>query len=201
MLWSQAFPFVALSFYESDSDNDMEHFITVFLICSFSLWVILNVVFFCVIDLNFVRTFVSLQTAPQYTCELFQESKRSAAKFRAAFKNRSSYTRANHGEIKEWVANNIETWRAEEPEFFDITKIPDEFLPTEDFEAEGGHARRRSSVGLREMIEFEEKLAHNPGILSSSISLSTASRNSSGGTRRIGTIKVKKNPGVIAVVG
>jgi len=53
MVWAQAFPFVALQLYEGD-DKDS---ITIFLIGSFSLWLALNVAFFCTIDLNYLNTF------------------------------------------------------------------------------------------------------------------------------------------------
>jgi len=41
-------------------------------------------------------------------------------------------------EVKEWVSNNKEQWKNDKPDWFVIEKIPDEYLPKEVFEAEGG---------------------------------------------------------------
>jgi len=59
--------------------------------------------------------------------------------------------------MKEWVAANIVRWKAEQPDWFRIENIPDEFLPIDIMEAEGGTNRRRSSVreSLREIIGIE----------------------------------------------
>jgi len=45
------------------------------------------------------------------------------------------------------------------PDWFKIELIPDEFLPQAVLEAEGGtnRKRRRSSVSLREMVGLEER--------------------------------------------
>ena len=149
MMWVQALPFVALQYYEGD---DVEA-IKIFLVCSFCIWLILNIVFFCTIDLDFMGTFFGTITAAQYTVELFQNATDDAMKFDAAFTNRISFTKPIHGEIKEWVRLNIDRWRLEAPEWFVVELVPDEFLPVEVYEAEGGERRRRhSSVSLREMV-------------------------------------------------
>ena len=46
--------------------------------------------------------------------------------------------------------------KREKPDWFNIEKIPDEFLPKDLFEAEGGANRRRSSVSLREIVGLKE---------------------------------------------
>jgi len=71
MLWAQVFPFVALLFYSGDEKNEKN--IVFFLVGSFTLWVLLTVTFFCSINLNYIHTFFSLKTAPQYTVELYEE--------------------------------------------------------------------------------------------------------------------------------
>ena len=64
-----------------------------------------------------------------------------------------SYTKSQHGEMKELIAANIDRWREENPDWFDIQRIPDEFLPHRVVVAEGGESRRRrSSVSLRELV-------------------------------------------------
>jgi len=109
MFWAQVFPFAALQLYEGDRKGQL----TTFLVGTFASWLLLNAIFFCTIDLAFVKTFFTRTTAPQYTCELFETSVVDAAKFRAAFKNRLSYTESVHEEAKEWVENNIARWQRE----------------------------------------------------------------------------------------
>jgi len=113
---------------------------------------VLNIIFFCTIDLSYLNTFFGSVTAPQYTCELYLTGKGDFQKFDAIFTNRIDYTKSIHGEVKEWVAANIDQWRRDESEWFKIAMIPDELLPKNVFEAEGGAKRRRSSVSLREMV-------------------------------------------------
>ena len=152
ILWAQAFPFVALQYF----DGDMKDIMTGFLAVSFTAWLVLNIIFFCTIDLSYLNTFFGTKTAPQYTCELFITSKDDCQKFRAVFKNRIEYTKSIHGKVKEWVAENIDKWKRERPDWFKIEKIPDELLPQDVLEAEGGAKRRRSSVSLREMAGLRE---------------------------------------------
>jgi len=64
ILWSQIFPFVALSFYEESTD-DIKSNVMLFLVCSFTLWLILSIAFFCTIDLKYIFTFFTTKTAPQ----------------------------------------------------------------------------------------------------------------------------------------
>jgi len=152
MIWAQAFPFVALQYFDDDSKDIM----TGFLVVSFSAWLMLNVIFFCTIDLSYLNTFFGTKTAPQYTCELYLANKDDSQKFDAIFTNRIQYTKSIHGEVKEWVAENIDQWRRNQPDWFKIEMIPDEYLPKEVFEAEGGAKRRRSSVSLREIAGLRE---------------------------------------------
>ena len=56
--------------------------------------------------------------------------------------------------MKKWVAENIKQWIEERPDWFKIEKIPDEYLPNDVLDAEGGLQRRRSS--LLEIIGLEE---------------------------------------------
>jgi len=168
MLWAQAFPFVALVLRSgadvggeerrvmSVSEDDLR----LFFIFSFIAWLVPNVAFFCTIDLNYTSTFFSSQTAPQYTCELFETSRTDKSKFRAAFKNNRSFTKTIESEIQQWVSDNIERWRDEDYEWFKIEKIPDHMLPADVYEAEGGRGRRRSSFAERlgfERLGFEDR--------------------------------------------
>jgi len=61
--------------------------------------------------------------------------------------------------IRHIIANRKESlrkWRRERPDWFKIEMIPDEYLPKNVFEAEGGAKRRRSSVSLREMVGWRK---------------------------------------------
>jgi len=127
---------------------------TGFLAVSFTAWLMSNIIFFCTIDLSYLNTFFGSMTATQYTCELYLTGKDDFQKFDAIFTNRIEYTESIHGEVKNWVAANIDQWRREMPDWFNIELIPDEFLPKDAFEEEGGAQRRRSSVSLREMVRW-----------------------------------------------
>ena len=111
-VWSQIFPFIALQMYEDE--NNIKDTVTMFLIGSFSLWVLLNIVFFCTIDLAYLHTFFGTMTASQYTCNIFSTSEEDGAKFDAVFTNRIEYTKKIHKEVRVWVGENIERWKEEE---------------------------------------------------------------------------------------
>ena len=83
-------------------------------------------------------------------------SKEDSQKFDAVFSNRIDYTKSIHEDVKEWVRENVNQWNRERPGWFNIEIIPDDFLPKEVFEAEGGAKRRRSSVSLREIAGLRE---------------------------------------------
>ena len=48
------------------------------------------------------------------------------------------------------MADNINRWRAENEDWFDIEQIPDDLLPKNVFNAIGGSQRRRSSFSFKE---------------------------------------------------
>ena len=183
-VWAQIMPFVALWLYErresdvggdnietENGENNMANTtsllvsrieskvemstIRVTLTCSFALWLLNSVAFFCTINLAFVNTFFGLQTASQYTIGIFLTSDDDSAKFRAAFKKRASYTKPILGNVKTWVEENIDRWREEKEDWFQADKVPDEFLPVRVQLAEGGASRRRSSgVSIKELAEL-----------------------------------------------
>ena len=160
LLWSQIFPFVALFLLNKQdnqsllSDSTLNS-ITFALSGSSIAWVLMNIVFFCTIDLAYLHTFFSTQTPQQFVISNFKNRDSDYGKFDAAFDNEIGLSRPIHGEIKQWIKENIQQWRDETPAWFKVELIPDEFLPVEIYEAEGGARRRRSSVGInsvREMI-------------------------------------------------
>jgi len=83
---------------------------------------------------------------------LFLNSKEDELRFDAVFTNRPQYTERVHSEVKEWVGANIALWKEEKPDWFKIEMIPDDFLPRDVLEAEGGAKRRRSAISLLEIV-------------------------------------------------
>ena len=120
MVWAQAMPFVALTLPLAPEIEERKESIRLFLLVAFGGWLLMNVTFFFTIDLSYLHTFFGLQTAPQYTIELFMTSKLDSAKFRAAFKKRKEYTDSIHDEIKIWVKENIERWRLQKEDWFNL---------------------------------------------------------------------------------
>jgi len=152
MVWAQIFPFVALQFFESNEDESAKEAITVFLVGSFTMWLLLNIALFCTIDLSYSNTFFGTKTASQYTVNLYHETNEDSLKFVAVFNNRLSYTTAINEDVKEWIASNIARWKEEGEPWFKIEMIPDDYLPRAVFEEEGGAKRRRSDVSLSELV-------------------------------------------------
>jgi len=149
MIWAQVFPFVALQSFEGELKSEIETGLMV----SFTVWLLLNIAFFCTVDLAYLPTFFGTMTGPQYAIQCFKDAKDDAMRWDAVFARRISYTKPIHPEIKDWVKANIERWRSEKPSWFQVDLIPDEFLPVDVFEAEGGaRRRRRSSISVREII-------------------------------------------------
>jgi len=153
MVWAQAFPFMALQFVE-EGDTIAKGTITLILVGCFSLWLMLNLAFFCTIDLSYLGTFFGTKTAPQYTCEYFTTSIEDFQRWDAVFENRIEYTQTIHDEVRTWVADNVARWKVESPSFFKIEMIPDKLLPDSVVEAEGGARRRRINVSIREFVDL-----------------------------------------------
>jgi len=135
MVWAQIIPFVALLIYAGTENDENERpkmeFLKFFLPLNFTLWLLLNITFFCTIDFSYLGTFFSNKTGSQYTCELFLKSEGDDQWFEAVFSNRIEYTSPIKAEVKLWVSENIELWLADNPDWFKIEMIPDEFLPAE----------------------------------------------------------------------
>ena len=180
MLWAQAMPFVALYLYKEIDHDHVQDALGIsnttstlpasddtkldktallhFLSCSITLWLVLNVAFFCTIDLSYAGTFFDLMTASQCAVSCYLASNEDSQKFWWVFGSRLSYSKPIHDDMKEWVKNNIDRWRAEKAAWFSIDWIPDDFLPAEVVVLEGGANRRRSSVSLRELAGFGEDI-------------------------------------------
>ena len=154
MIWAQAFPFVALQLYEDSATT--KDALTLFLVDSFTLWLLLNIAFFCTIDLRYLGTFFGTKTAPQYTCDYFLTSTEDFQKWDAVFENRLIYITSIHKEVKTWVADSVARWKYFRPPFFKVEMIPDDLRPAEVLVAEGGATRRRSNASSRDLVGFKE---------------------------------------------
>ena len=154
MLWAQVMPFVSLSLLEGDNGvKDTKEIVTIFLACSFCLWCTTSAVFFCTISRSYAHTFYDTKTGPQYVRDNFLKGTEDRQKFHAIFKNRLSYTKPIHNEVKEWVDANVDSWEVEKPHWYKVSMVPDDFLPSRVLEAEGGTKRRhRHSYSLRESM-------------------------------------------------
>ena len=113
---------------------------------------VLNVIFFCTINLIFVNTFFSTTTGAEYTCLWYHEAKDDATKFYSVFTSRIAYTKRIHLEVKEFVAESIEAWLEQKPDWFDIKLIPDDFLPREVLIKAGGTNRPRRRSSFMEIV-------------------------------------------------
>jgi hypothetical protein len=149
MIWAQVFPFVALQFSTSEKKELLASMLQV----SFGAWLTLNTLFFAGINREFIRTFFTKTTGPEYTVLLFREAPSDELRFDAAFTNRRSYINGLEDEVRAWLRDNIGRFQLEQPEWWRIDMVGDEFLP----EAEGGARRRRSSVqSVREILGIKE---------------------------------------------
>ena len=164
MLSAQVMPFVALWMYKMEEREEgvsnnthselMEsNTIGIFLVCSFVLWLVLNILFLCTIDLSYMHTFFDLKTGPEYTVERYLTTTEDHIKFDAVFMNRLSFTKTIHEEVKTWIEKNFDRWRDDKPEWLKMELIDDEFLPARAIAAEGGaNRRRRSSISFKELV-------------------------------------------------
>ena len=100
----------------------------------------------------FTTPTIGTKTGPQYTVAPYHEMDEDSLKFNAVFINRIEYARSVHDDVREWVAANIDRWKEDKPDWFKIETIPDNLLPNEIVEAEGGKNRKRSTVSIREVI-------------------------------------------------
>ena len=90
-------------------------------------------------EISYITTFFGTKTAPQYTVELFRTSTFDNVKLRACSTNTRSYINGIEEEVREWLRENIDRFQLEQPEWWKIEMVGDEFLPKE-------ARRRRSSM-------------------------------------------------------
>jgi len=76
----------------------------------------------------------------------YKTSKDDFQRFDAAFSIITAFINEIHDDVCDWVTKNIDRWRADKEEWFQIEMIPYEFLQRKVLEGEGGKKRRRSSA-------------------------------------------------------
>lgn len=129
MVWAQAFPFVAASYYNSNSNNEIDSKVVWrFLLSSFLTWFVLSAAFLLTIRREYIKTFFGTQTAPEYTVSFFRGGEDDEVKWDAVFTNHLSYTKSIEEEVKAWCGEKLRKWKREKPAFFKIDKIPKEWL-------------------------------------------------------------------------
>ena len=158
LIWSQVFSYVAVHVYlrkdvEDNSSRLSEDELRHALIVLTLVWAASTMSFAASIKRKYIRTFLSTETASQYTIRLFRESTSDEARFDAVFTNHPSYTEPIKAEVKQWLDERYPIWQLEHPHWFTdaaIASILDDMLPKEalrELIAKGGGARRKSSIG------------------------------------------------------
>ena len=166
-IWSQVFPYVALKIYashwrEEDGDDDStsstrltESELLTLLVALTAVWAASTVTFVASINRAYLQSFLTTETASQYTIRQFRDAKNDEARFDTVFNNHASYTASIKAEVKTWLDESFPTWQREHPPWLTdafIANIPDDMLPKEvlqELNMKGGGKRRRSSIGDR----------------------------------------------------
>ena len=120
---------------------------------SISLWIVMLVLFFFIIDQKYLHTFFSLTTMRQSVISDFRTAdtdERRALVFKKSFHVWSSI----EGEVRAWIHANFLKFEKEKPEWWTtklINKIPEEVLSKEEINvliSNGRRNRRRSSLQI-----------------------------------------------------
>ena len=153
VVYSQIFPFLALHLF--DGDEVTRNKVNFFLVGSISLWAALNFALFATIDLSYIRTFFEIKTQNQHWHSTFVLNESEQGKF-SIFAAREAIRKQFKDEIKSWVDQRIDNWMEERPSWFDLVKVPEEYLPERILKATGGEYRRRKSsitASFRETVD------------------------------------------------
>jgi hypothetical protein len=97
-----------------------------------AIWTISAVLFALSIESTHLWSFVSTQTAIQYTVRWFREADNDESKFNAVFTNHHTYTDSIADEVKQWVSDRYPIWSLEHPHWFTAVaraRIPIHMLP------------------------------------------------------------------------
>ena len=163
MIWSQAFPYVAMQVYSRQGDNDSsssssrlsENELRSALIALTLVWAACVALVALSIKRKYWRSFVSSETGSNYAIRTFREATTDESRLNAAFSNHRSFIAPIEAEVKQWLSDRYTTWQVERPAWFTeaaIASIPNDMLPKEalwELIVKGGGTRRRSSVGER----------------------------------------------------
>ena len=115
-------------------------------------------IFLLLIKREYWCTFYNPQTAKEFCCETWKNSKNDKDKF-IVFKRHKSYYKRIDEELKEWLVENWEKWENDKEDWFTakmIGKIPSELLP-EKFTRKLGVDEKGRRKSMDAMIKAEEK--------------------------------------------
>jgi hypothetical protein len=121
-----------------------------------AMFVISVTAFFTLIDRNYLHTFTTTMTAPQYCVSFFREATTDEQRI-DVFTQHPTYYSSIENEVVAFVGDNWNTWQAERPDWFTeavISTIDDRFIAAAELAklniAAGGQRRRNSFAGLGE---------------------------------------------------
>ena len=126
-IFSQTVPYLAKSLVDAD-DAEIDRLLTSLTV----VWTISAITFALSINRRYLWSFVSTETAVQYTVRWFREADNDESKFNAVFTNHHSYTEPIIGEVKQWMNDRYPVWLIEHPHWFTDTfraMIPKHILP------------------------------------------------------------------------
>ena len=101
---------------------------------------------------EYIKTFFTTMTGPEFCCLNFKLAKTEEDKFEV-FDNHPSYFGAIKDELKMWLATNWGRWNKDKPDWFTpavINTIPNDILPLEELAKYGG--KRTSSIMIAEQL-------------------------------------------------
>ena len=161
LIWTQAVCVTSGWLYQKyhQGDSPVESTVVFQLLCSLAAtWAVSFGAFLLLINRDYVHTFLSLESGPQYVKRHFHESLGDDARRMEIFSKNIRLWRSIQGEVQSWVESNYDTWKAEQPAWLTpglLLMIPDDFLPkaqVAELDAAAPQGRRKSidTMGLLE---------------------------------------------------
>ena len=101
-----------------------------------SAWVVVFGVFLLLMKKDYRKTFWSLKTGCEVTCDFFLKGRNDEDRQQIMLCNKKQW-RPMRGDVKEWVVDNWWRWRQEKPEWFDevwMMSVPSDMVPEDEDE-------------------------------------------------------------------
>ena len=119
VVWPWPFLFVSIKVYE---DSNRVKTISLFSLwataaCLLVTWVAVNVLFFSLIRRPFLRTFVVVETAAEYTKRTKWDGSTDARKAKVITRLHHSICRLFRDEARQWLDDGFPRWEAENPDW------------------------------------------------------------------------------------